>query len=127
MRGNFEDDEVNAWREWLFLNVPAFQQLASDSNLRSRNSRGNVVEACIGASFLAAHEFAATGATMTVGVTMNNTAAELLSLWWSPQQPFSTEDLEIMHAVFMDIMEAQHVIPARYEEAFAKELAASGA
>ena len=59
LRGEIEDDEAIAWCEWLFLHVPAFQLLAADSRLRSRNSRGNVVEACIGASFLAAHELAA--------------------------------------------------------------------
>ena len=70
LRGKIEDDEANAWCEWLFLNVPAFQLLASDSNLRSRNSRGNVVEACIGASFLAAHELATFRAPAASGATI---------------------------------------------------------
>ena len=70
MRGKIEDDEANAWCEWLFLHVPAFQLLAADSNLRSRNSRGNVVEACIGASFLAAHELATFRAPAASGATI---------------------------------------------------------
>ena len=68
LRGRFEDDEARAWWERLFLNVPAFQELASDSNM-SRNSRGNVVEACVGASFLAAHELAASRAPAASGAT----------------------------------------------------------
>ena len=63
LRGTVADDEKNEIWERLFLHVPAFQLLAADSNLCSRNSRGNVVEACIGASFLANYELAATGAT----------------------------------------------------------------
>ena len=70
LRGRFEDDEARAWWERLFLNVPAFQELASDSNLSSRNSRGNVVEACVGASFLAAHELAASRAPAASGATI---------------------------------------------------------
>ena len=69
LRGRIEDDEARAWWERLFLDVPAFQELASDSNLSSRNSRGNVVEACVGASFLAAHELAASGAPAASGAT----------------------------------------------------------
>ena len=67
MRGTVEDDEPNIWWEKLFLCVPAFAQLASDSNVGSRNSRGNVVEACVGASFLAAHELAASRAPAASG------------------------------------------------------------
>ena len=67
MRGTVEDDEPNIWWEKLFLRVPAFAKLASDSNVGSRNSRGNVVEACVGASFLAAHELAASGAPAASG------------------------------------------------------------
>ena len=59
LRGTIEDDEANAWWEWLFLSLPAFRVLASDSDVSSRNSRGNVVETCVGASFLASHELAA--------------------------------------------------------------------
>ena len=40
LRGTVADDEKNEIWERLFLNVPAFQLLAADSNLRSRNSRG---------------------------------------------------------------------------------------
>ena len=69
MRGTVEDDEPNIWWEKLFLCVPAFAQLASDSNVGSRNSRGNVVEACVGASFLAAHELAASRAPAASGAT----------------------------------------------------------
>jgi hypothetical protein len=63
LRGTVKDDQQNIWWEEVFLNVPAFQMLVSDSNLSSTNSRGNVVEACVGASFLAAYELAASGAT----------------------------------------------------------------
>ena len=70
LRGRFEDDEARAWRERLFQNVHAFQELASDSNLSSRNSRGNVVEACVGASFLAVHELAASRAPAASGATI---------------------------------------------------------
>ena len=59
LRGRVEDDEANAWWEWLFLSAPAFRALASDSNVSTRNSIGNVVETCVGASFLASHELAA--------------------------------------------------------------------
>ena len=70
LRGTVEDDEQNRWWEQLFLRVPAFQKLASDSNVGSRNSRGNVVEACVGASFLAAHELAASRAPAASGATI---------------------------------------------------------
>ena len=70
LRGTVKDDKANAWWEQLFKIVPAFQQLASDSNLSSRNSRGNVVEACVGASFLAAHELAASRAPAASGATI---------------------------------------------------------
>ena len=69
LRGGFEDDDARARWERLFLDVPAFQLLASDSNM-SRNSRGNVVEACVGASFLAAHELAASRAPAASGATI---------------------------------------------------------
>ena len=70
MRGTVKDDQHNIWWEQVFLNVPAFQELASDSNVSSRNSRGNVVEACVGASFLAAHELAASRAPAASGATI---------------------------------------------------------
>ena len=70
LRGTVADDRANAWWEQLFLDVPAFQELASDSKLSSRNSRGNVVEACVGASFLAAHELAASRAPAAFGATI---------------------------------------------------------
>ena len=70
MRGTVKDDQQNIWWEQVFLNVPAFQRLVSDSNLSSRNSRGNVVEACVGASFLAAHELAASRAPAASGATI---------------------------------------------------------
>ena len=69
LRGTVEDDEANAWWEWLFLSLPAFRVLASDSNVSSRNSRGNVVEACVGASFLASYELAASRAPAASGAT----------------------------------------------------------
>ena len=69
MRGTVKDDQQNIWWEQVFLNVPAFQRLASDSNLSSTNSRGNVVEACVGASFLVAHELAASRAPAASGAT----------------------------------------------------------
>ena len=70
LRGTVEDDEQNRWWEQLFLRVPAFQKLASDSNVGSRNIRGNVVEACVGASFLAAHEIATSRAPAASGATI---------------------------------------------------------
>ena len=69
MRGTVKDDQQHIWWEQVFLNVPAFQRLASDSNLSSTNSRGNVVQACVGASFLAAHELAASRAPAASGAT----------------------------------------------------------
>ena len=69
MRGTVKDDQLNMWWEQVFLKVPAFQRLVSDSNVCSRNSRGNVVEACVGASFLAAHELAASRAPAASGAT----------------------------------------------------------
>ena len=59
LRSTIDDDETNAWWEKLYWCVPAFKALAEDSDVGSRKSRGNVVEACVGASFLAFHELAA--------------------------------------------------------------------
>ena len=70
LRGTVKDDKINMWWEEAFLNVPAFQELVSDSSLSIRNSRGNVVEACVGASFLAAHELAASRAPAASGATI---------------------------------------------------------
>ena len=56
MRGTAEDDKMNVWWEHLFDTVPAFTQLCTEAS--STNSKGNVVEACVGASFLASHEHA---------------------------------------------------------------------
>ena len=67
-RGRIEDDEANAWWGQLFLRVPAFKSLAY--GVCSRNIRGNVVEACVGASFLAAHELAASRAPAASGATI---------------------------------------------------------
>ena len=57
LRVTVEDDEANACWEQLFLGVPASQKLAEESNVSSKKSRGNVVEACVGASFIASHEW----------------------------------------------------------------------
>ena len=68
MVGTVEDDEQNRWWEQLFPRVPAFKSLAYD--VCSRGTRGNVVEACVGASFLAAHELAAFRAPAASGATI---------------------------------------------------------
>ena len=68
LRGTVEADEANAWWGQLFLRVPAFKSLAY--GVCSRNTRGNVVEACVGASFLAAHELAASRAPAASGATI---------------------------------------------------------
>ena len=70
LRVTVEDDEANACWEQLSLGVPAFQKLAEDSNESSRKSRGNVVEACVGASFLASYELAASRAPAAFGATI---------------------------------------------------------
>ena len=49
------------WKE--LARIDWMRGTVKDSDLSSRNCRGNVVEACVGASFLAAHELAASGAT----------------------------------------------------------------
>ena len=54
LRGTAEDDNINRWWEHLYDAVPVFEQLCT--KLSSTNSKGNVVEACVGASFLASHE-----------------------------------------------------------------------
>ena len=54
LRGTDEDDPGNYWWERLYNNVPAFQRLSPD--VSSRKSKGNVVEAVVGASFVASHE-----------------------------------------------------------------------
>ena len=69
LRVTVEDDEANACWEQLFLGALAFQKLAEDSNESSRKSRGNVVEACVGASFLASYELRASGAPAAFGAT----------------------------------------------------------
>ena len=68
MRGTVEADEANAWWGQLFLRVPAIKSLAC--GVCSRKSRGNVVEACVGASFLAAHELATFRAPAASGATI---------------------------------------------------------
>ena len=67
LRGTVEDDEQDRWWEQFFLRVPAFKKLVEHSGVSSRNSRGNVVEACVGASFLASHEIAASRAFAASG------------------------------------------------------------
>ena len=54
MRGTDNDDPGNYWWERLYDHVPAFQRLSP--NVSSRNTKGNVVEACCGGSFVAWHE-----------------------------------------------------------------------
>ena len=54
LRGTDEDDPGNYWWERLYNHVPAFQRLSP--NVSSRNTKGNVVEACCGGSFVAWHE-----------------------------------------------------------------------
>ena len=68
LRATVEDDEANAWWGQLFLRVPAFKSLAY--GVCSGNTRGNVVEACVGASFLAAHELATSRAPAASGATI---------------------------------------------------------
>ena len=69
LRGTIDDDRANAWWEQAFLRVPAFKKLVEHSGVSSRNTRGNVVEACVGASFLASHELAASRAPAASGAT----------------------------------------------------------
>ena len=46
LRSTIDDDESNAWWEELYWCVPAFQALAfNNSDVGSRDRRGNVVEA----------------------------------------------------------------------------------
>ena len=54
LRGTEDGDPGNWWWERLYDNVPAFQRLSPD--MGSKTSKGNVVEACAGASFVASHE-----------------------------------------------------------------------
>ena len=54
LRGTDEDDPGHYWWERLYNHVPAFQKLSP--NVSSRNTKGNVVEACCGGSFVAWHE-----------------------------------------------------------------------
>ena len=68
LRGTVDADEANAWWGQLFLRVPAFKSLAY--GVCSGNTRGNVVEACVGASFLAAHEIATSRAPAAPGATI---------------------------------------------------------
>ena len=54
LRGHIDDDMANTWWERLYDSVPACKRLSPE--VSSRNSKGNVVEACVGASFVASHE-----------------------------------------------------------------------
>ena len=55
LRGTVADDQMNVWCEHLYDTVPVLAQLGT-SDVESTNTKGNVVEACVGASFLASHE-----------------------------------------------------------------------
>ena len=55
VRGTVKDDKANAWWAHLYDTVPVLRQLGG-ANVTSTNTKGNVVEACVGASFLASHE-----------------------------------------------------------------------
>ena len=56
---------------------------------------------------------AASGAEFLCGVTVNQTASKLLSLWWIPLETALVRegDYEICKAVFFDIIEADHLEP----------------
>ena len=68
---------------------------------------------------------AASGAQMIVGVTVNNVAASLLAGWWQPSGSNSTQQLELMEAIFLDIMEADHVQPAHIAQRLWEKSAAA--
>ena len=55
LRGTVKDDKANAWWAHLYDTVPVLRQLGT-ANVTSTNTKGNAVEACVGASFLASHE-----------------------------------------------------------------------
>ena len=54
LRGTDSDDPGNWWWAGLYDNVPALQRLSP--NVASTKTKGNVVEAVVGASFVASHE-----------------------------------------------------------------------
>ena len=54
LRGTPSDDQANLWWAQLYDSVPVFRMFSED--VGSTNTKGNVVEACVGASFVATHE-----------------------------------------------------------------------
>ena len=54
LRGTNSDDPGNWWWAGLYDNVPALQRLSP--NVANTKTKGNVVEAVVGASFVASHE-----------------------------------------------------------------------
>lgn len=73
--------------------------------------------------------FAASGATFTCGVTVNQVHNELLSLWFQPGKKAQLDDgvLSTIHAVFYDICEAEHQKPSFIPAAYWSESKESGA
>ncbi len=65
------------------------------------------------------------GARMQMGCSVRDTNRQLLSLWWGPGPGVVTAEMEdLARAVFMDVVEAAHVVPHMYLADFQ---AASGA
>ena len=65
------------------------------------------------------------GARMQMGCSVRDTNRQLLSLWWGPGPGVVTAEMEdLARAVFMDVVEAAHVVPQMYLADFQ---AASGA
>ncbi len=65
------------------------------------------------------------GARMQMGCSVRGTNRQLLSVWWGPGPGVVTAEMEdLARAVFMDVVEAAHVVPQMYLADFR---AASGA
>ncbi len=65
------------------------------------------------------------GARMQMGCSVRDTNRQLLNLWWGPGPGVVTAEMEdLARAVFMDVVEAAHVVPQMYLADFQ---AASGA
>ena len=61
---------------------------------------------------------AASGAKFRIGVTVNDAHKDLLSLWWCPGKGLNTLQRKVAEAIFFDLVEAEHVVPAELRAAF---------
>ena len=69
---------------------------------------------------LSHHCGAASGATMTLGLTVNACGRDLLSLWWQPGKTMSAAQTEQARALFFDLAEAERMyLPYIIEEVVA--------